>query len=427
MMTAHQEDEMSYEPGVLVRRQQREYPQELRQEIALAALEVGNNREVARLYSERLGYTVNESTVRGIKKRYLEGVHKGKISSPGVSPRASGGEESRDAGEEEGEGLHPGDLMNLQLEVLEGKMKNSVHMEEDEEDRVDEEEDEEETMAVTRVTGEDSLVMHASALVNGDDLDDLEEEEGQLSIDTGEEEEVVRPTIRVARGLVKDTATTPVTNGKRKAVSSASCLPVKKVRPSAVEAEVEGRRLEEEVRALQWLARRKEQEWEQVVRLLKQKEERLLVCQRNRAMVLAEAEHLVARVAPVVVPQQQVLVLAPAPRVRALAPKPPSTAPSPVKTPRPSPTKPAAVEEKVEVQESKFSSVMEKASRNLAKATKGKAEEGPKEKKEKVTPVCQGCSKRKSEFVCAGCSNRWYCSRECQVDDWDDHADDCSG
>ena len=46
--------------------------QELRQEIALAALEVGNNREVARLYSERLGYTVNESTVRGIKKRYLE-------------------------------------------------------------------------------------------------------------------------------------------------------------------------------------------------------------------------------------------------------------------------------------------------------------------------------------------------------------------
>lgn len=306
-------------------------------------------------------------------------------------------------------------------------MKNSVHMEEDEEDRVDEEEDEEETMAVTRVTGEDSLVMHASALVNGDDLDDLEEEEGQLSIDTGEEEEVVRPTIRVARGLVKDTATTPVTNGKRKAVSSASSLPVKKVRPSAVEAEVEGRRLEEEVRALQWLARRKEQEWEQVVRLLKQKEERLLVCQRNRAMVLAEAEHLVARVAPVVVPQQQVLVLAPAPRVRALAPKPPSTAPSPVKTPRPSPTKPAAVEEKVEVQESKFSSVMEKASRNLAKATKGKAEEGPKEKKEKVTPVCQGCSKRKSEFVCAGCSNRWYCSRECQVDDWDDHADDCSG
>ena len=35
---------MTYEPGVLVRRQQREYPPELRKEIALAALEVGNNR-----------------------------------------------------------------------------------------------------------------------------------------------------------------------------------------------------------------------------------------------------------------------------------------------------------------------------------------------------------------------------------------------
>ena len=45
-------------------------------------------REVARVYSERLGYTVNESTVRGIKKRYLEGIQKGKIESPGLSPRS---------------------------------------------------------------------------------------------------------------------------------------------------------------------------------------------------------------------------------------------------------------------------------------------------------------------------------------------------
>merc|ERR1712223_1403852 len=95
-----------------------------------------------------------------------------------------------------------------------------------------------------------------------------------------------------------------------------------------------------------------------------------------------------------------------------------------------------AVEEEVEKaddekEESKFSAVLEKASRNLAKATKGKEEElgkGNKEgKKEKVTPACQGCNKKKSEFVCAGCNNRWYCSRECQVEDWDEHADDCSG
>ena len=36
---------MTYEPGVLVRRQQREYPPELRKEIALAALEVGKDNE----------------------------------------------------------------------------------------------------------------------------------------------------------------------------------------------------------------------------------------------------------------------------------------------------------------------------------------------------------------------------------------------
>ena len=111
---------MTYEPGVLVRRQQREYPPELRKEIALAALEVGNNREVARLYSERLGYTVNESTVRGIKKRYLEGVQKGKIDSlsSGMSPRA--GEDKDSEGEELS--FQPEQVMKLQLEVLEGQL-----------------------------------------------------------------------------------------------------------------------------------------------------------------------------------------------------------------------------------------------------------------------------------------------------------------
>ena len=115
---------MTYEPGVLVRRQQREYPPELRKEIALAALEVGNNREVARLYSERLGYTVNESTVRGIKKRYLEGVQKGKIDSvsTGVSPRA--GEDKDSEGEELS--FQPEQVMKLQLEVLEGENCNIV-------------------------------------------------------------------------------------------------------------------------------------------------------------------------------------------------------------------------------------------------------------------------------------------------------------
>ena len=73
-----------------------------------------------RLYSERLGYTVNESTVRGIKKRYLEGVQKGKIDSPGISPR--GGDPSLSPrGSESEDGFHPEHVMKLQLEVLEGE------------------------------------------------------------------------------------------------------------------------------------------------------------------------------------------------------------------------------------------------------------------------------------------------------------------
>ena len=117
---------MTYEPGVLVRRQQREYPPELRKEIALAALEVGNNREVARVYSERLGYTVNESTVRGIKKRYLEGVQKGKIDSPGLSPRSGSGDLDKDS-EGEDPSFQPEHVMKLQLEVLEGERNTFRH------------------------------------------------------------------------------------------------------------------------------------------------------------------------------------------------------------------------------------------------------------------------------------------------------------
>jgi len=76
------------------------------------------------------------------------------------------------------------------------------------------------------------------------------------------------------------------------------------------------------------------------------------------------------------------------------------------------------------VDDAKLSSMIEKASKNLAIASgAGKDKEAEK----KNPPVCQGCGEKKSEFVCAGCSNRWYCSRECQVEDWDEHADDCSG
>ncbi|XP_043241870.1 calphotin-like isoform X1 [Amphibalanus amphitrite] len=42
-------------------------------------------------------------------------------------------------------------------------------------------------------------------------------------------------------------------------------------------------------------------------------------------------------------------------------------------------------------------------------------------------PLCQGCGRRQAQFVCAGCGHQWYCSRDCQVEAWDSHADNCSG
>jgi hypothetical protein len=464
---------MTYEPGVLVRRQQREYPPELRQEIALAALEVGNNREVARLYSERLGYTVNESTVRGIKKRYLEGVQKGKIDSPGISPR--GGDPSQSPrGSESEDGFQPEHVMKLQLEVLEGKMKESVGIENPEDEVMD---DSEMADSTSEVNGNNSLVINDSVL-NGEDSRDSSY--NQLSIDIGESEtEAPKPIIRIAKGLQKDPTensqigilAAQLIGSKRKSngTNGVSGLPVKKIRPSAAETDAEIFSLEKEIRALQWLARRKEQEWDQAVRLLKQKEEKLMKAQRNKVMIQTEAEHLLTKyrqpstavvlnspMQPVIVPQQQVLILPTnqpvTPTSRLIQPKPAtlvskpvinttthttiirnSKSPSPATVQRPvttAATQPdtsaaAVAAAGVENTETKFSTVLEKASKNLQKASGGTTV-GKKEEK-KNTPVCQGCGKKKSEFVCAGCSNRWYCSRECQVEDWDEHADDCSG
>jgi len=53
--------------GQQQKRQKRSYPDELKREIAEKVAEKGNMREVARIYSAKLGFPVNESTIRSIK------------------------------------------------------------------------------------------------------------------------------------------------------------------------------------------------------------------------------------------------------------------------------------------------------------------------------------------------------------------------
>lgn len=299
--------------------------------------------------------------------------------------------------------------------------------------------------------------------INGDDSNDSFV--NQLSIDTGdavttEPPAPNKPTIRIAKGLhkspeVKSRSSSPAKlNIKRKSISSSSNgIASKKLRPSLAESEADIASLEKEVRALQWLARRKEQEWDQAVRLLKQKEEKLIRALRNKSLASLESEPAKLRLSleatsspalvqpqPVIVPQQQVMLLPQQPVSRIIAPKVaqvvrPAVATSPTvrssKSPSPAsrttqPQRPlsnnSATSASGDLSEAKFATVLQKASKNLQKASS----QGKKEEK-KNTPQCQGCGNKKSEFVCAGCSNRWYCSRECQVEDWDEHADECAG
>ena len=147
---------------------------------------------------------------------------------------------------------------------------------------------------------------------------------------------------------------------------------------------------------------------------------------------------------PVIVPQQQVLILpsptsmaASTPTSRQIQPKPVTAATLAVKpvvtvTPTsavsnnlrnsklPSPVQPKpsnGLGANTELQDQKTLSAiknLQKAAANVT-TTVTAAVNSHKEESKKNTPNCQGCGKKKSEFVCAGCSNRWYCSRECQV------------
>ena len=300
------------------------------------------------------------------------------------------------------------------------------------------------------MNGGSTLVISESALsINGDDSVDSC---NQLSIDTGPEPEPSRPSIRVAQGLTKEphlgilAAHLTGTAGVKRKQNSASLLagnglslPLKKQRPNSQDNEMEILSLEKDIKALQWLARRKEQEWDQIIRLLKQKEEKMLRAQRAKVMIQVEADHLVSKyraspttvllpspLQPVIVPQQQVLILPASQSVptntttttRHIQPKPSGA--SLLAQARTSVSKltSSSASNGTAEQETKFSSVMDRASKSLQKSAVSptvERENGKKEEVKKNTPMCQGCSQKKSEFVCAGCSNRWYCSRECQV------------
>jgi len=443
---------MSYETGVLVRRQQREYPQALREEIALMAIKLSNNREVARVYSQKLGYTVNESTIRGIKKRYLEAVTKGKISAPSglvinsLSPRSSTllpdtplpPSVLAEIALEAGESYLPHNLVvqtssadstfseSADEIVLEGTGEG-IEIEEGEESYYQTSEDPQQVY----LSDEESDLIEPQSMMKlqievlegnmKEEIQDNEsnggyEDSGPLSIDDREPDSTPKPSIRINKGIQIQANSALKRKASEMNGSPAVAPIVRKIRPSNTENEADIVTLEKEIKALHWLARRKEQEWDQVIRLLKQKEEKLMIAQRNKVLIRADSDHMLAR--SIVIPKKNTLIIN-------------ATATATVTT---------TTQPNSRLTEDKINSALQKANVNLEKESSGvvtnvttttrsttKTPVPEENGSNPATPQCQGCKKKKSEFVCAGCSNRWYCSRDCQVEDWDDHADDCSG
>lgn len=355
------------------------------------------------------------------------------------------------------------------------------------------------------------------------------------------------PTIRVRNNLLHSIGSTATTSrgGLSHVLKVPESLfsrnPSASLRPSVSEAEADVKRLAEEVRALQWLARRKEQEWDQVVRLLKQKEEKLLVAERVKVVAAAEESQIpkiihkvlppraAATAAPlmgnllngsevaaklpaaaaaagtiilnqqtgavltsaagagrrILIPAGQItqaqlqamkssgkinanqfqsisqgktVLAAPAATTTSsdqqrpitsgpmssnfakIAPKPPNVGvPGPKivtvqgsVTVKKAPSAAAAGVRSVLVSGlGNGGSVLTKPAQIRDSLT---SQVRPEEQEErgKITmssssiPLCGLCRERKSKFVCSYCKEKWYCSRKCQLDDWDAHEDECA-
>ena len=401
------------------------------------------------------------------------------------------------------------------------------------------------TIAEVPVASKAIRAMSAGPLRGGEEEEDVDDPPPPASA-------AAKPTIRVRNNLIHSIGSTATTAGGglnhilKMPDSLFARNPSAPARPSASvsEAEADVKRLSEEVRALQWLARRKEQEWDQVVRLLKQKEEKLLVAERAKVVAAAgesEIPTIINKVLPnrsgatatavpvignlvngsevatklhaaaagsIIINKQSGAVLANAAgaghgrrilipagqitqaqlqamkssgRINAnqfqsisqgktvLAAPAATTAPSDHQRPittasgamlsskfakiAPKPLNFGAPGPKIVTVQGSANvttapsaaagvnpvlvsanggSVLAKPARQI-RDSQTSQQVRPEEQEEQGTitmssssiPPCGFCRAKKSKFVCSYCKEKWYCSRKCQLDDWDGHEDEC--
>ena len=405
------------------------------------------------------------------------------------------------------------------------------------------------TIAEVPVASKAIRVMSSGPLRGDEEEEDVDDPPSTASA-------AAKPTIRVRNNLIHSIGSTATTagGGLNHILKMPDSLFARNLsasaRPSVSEAEADVKRLSEEVRALQWLARRKEQEWDQVVRLLKQKEEKLLVAERAKVVAAAgesEIPTIINKVMPhrsaaaatavpvignlvngsevaaklpaaaaagtIIINKQSGAVLAntatgaghgrriliPAGQITqaqlqamkssgkinanqfqsisegktVLAASAATTAPSDHHRPITVTSASGAV------LSSKFAKIAPKPLNFRAPGPKIVTVQGsanvttaaaltaagvnpvlvsanggsvlakpapqirdsqtsqqvrPEEQEEqgKITmssssiPLCGFCRAKKSKFVCSYCKDKWYCSRKCQLDDWDGHEDECA-
>ncbi len=202
-----------------------------------------------------------------------------------------------------------------------------------------------------------------------------------------------RPTIRVRADLAEKRASRPAPPSRPLVA-----------KPSLRQLDVEVGSLREEVRVLQWMSQKKEQEWDRILGLLRRKEELLAKAERAHRVASAEAAYKAKCLEENAGANMLTISL----EVPAVAASSHSTAQ----------TRSLLISNSKPVN----GAVASAAASSSPAATPSSTSTSPVAV---VVRKCQTCKTLDSRFECSGCNRAWYCSKNCQVADWEEHSDAC--
>ena len=214
------------------------------------------------------------------------------------------------------------------------------------------------------------------------------------------------------------------------------------IKPTAPKSEPDIERLRKEIDSLKWLAKRKQQEWDKVLSLLKLKERSLIQLERKQNLVQKVGQDFLDRIEASPVPQQQQqpatsLILTPVTpaqqTVNGLISNPTTVVAPPVVvnkvlqlSAQPLVAHTSAGQKPIILARApqngtilRFNPAQPQATPTIVSTKSLSVSPGP-------SLLCGFCKTKPGDFLCSKCNQIRYCSPSCQKNDWVTHSLICA-